>query len=310
MGASDRKHKKRMKKLKGTYLSILKALHLLFVTSFFGGLAASLVILGSGAAGGIGAGPDESYIMIYRINTLVVYYSLFGLTITAIIYGLFTNWGILKHRWIIIKWLLLFVIAAIYIIAYKPSISGIAALSSGGQFSGETINLFTDLFQRSIVTSVLILSLLLIIFFISTLKPFGSRSSDFLADNKIARISIVALIILSAGFFIMGWVNLNRLRTMPVRSPDLSTINDGIYKGSFSDGGGIYSVEVEIDNHSISKLNFETDRNSKYVNYARPVINRVIEEQTLSVDAITGATTTSKCILKAVEEALDGERKK
>ena len=299
-----------MKRLKGSYLSIVKTLHLLFVTSYFGGLAASLVILGSGAAGRIDAGPDESYIMIYRINTFVVYYSLFGLTITAIIYGLYSKWGILKHRWIIIKWLLLFVIAGIYIGAYKPSINGIAALSSGGQVAGETINPFTDLFRKSLVTNVLILSLLLIIFFISTLKPFGTRSSDFLADNKIARISIISLIVLSAGFFIMGWVNLNRLRTLPVRSPELSAISDGIYTGAFGAGGGIYLVEVEIDNHRISRLNLETDRDSKYVEYARPVINRVMEEQTLNVDAITGATTTSKCILKAVETALNGEREK
>ena len=286
-----------MKKLKGSWLSILKTLHLLFVTSFFGGLAASLVILGTGAAGGIDAGPKESYIMLYRINTLVVYYSLFGLTLTAIIYGLYSKWGILKHRWIIIKWLLLFVIAGIYIVAYKPSISGIAALSSGGQIDRETINLFTDLFRKSIVTSVLILSLLLIIFFIGH-AAFALQDVD------------ISLIVLSAGFFIMGWINLNRLRTMPIESPDLSTISDSIYKGSLSDGGGVYSVEVEIDNHRISKINLETDRDSKYVDYARPVINRVIEEQTLTVDAITGATTTSKCILKAVEEALNGEGNK
>ncbi len=38
----------------------------------------------------------------------------------------------------------------------------------------------------------------------------------------------------------------------------------------------------------------ETYRNSKYVDDARPVINRIIEEQALTVDAITGTTTTSK----------------
>jgi len=297
-----------MKRLKGSYLSILKTLHLLFVTSYFGGLIASLVILGSGSAGGIDIGPDESYIMIYRINTFVVYYSFFGLTITAIIYGLFTKWGILKHRWIIIKWLLLFVIAGIYIVAYKPTINGIAALSSEGRDAGETLNLFRELFHRSIVTNVLVLSLLLIILFISTLKPFGSRSTDFLADNKIARISIISLVALSALFFIMGWVNLNRLRTMPIKSPDLSTIGDGIYKGAFSDGGGIYTVEVEIYDHNISKLDLETNRNSRYVDYAKPVLDRIMAEQTLAVDAITGATTTSKCIVKAVEEALNGDK--
>jgi len=294
-----------MIRLTGRYLSILKTLHLLFVTSFAGGLTVCLVILGSKAAGGTEIGLDQADVMIYHINASLVYYSLFGLTITAIIYGLYTNWGILKHRWIIIKWFLLFIVAGIYIAAFKPSINGIAALSSGSQNAGETINLYHELIRKSIVNNILIVSLLFIIFFISTLKPFGRRSSDFLAENKIARVSIISIIILSAGFSVMGWMNLNRLRTMPISSPDLSTIGDGIYKGEYSDGGGVFRVEVEIENHKISKLDLETDRNSKYVDYARPVTIRVIEEQTLTVDAITGATTTSKCILKAVEEALN-----
>jgi uncharacterized protein with FMN-binding domain len=294
-----------MIKLKGSYLAILKALHLLFVASFVGGLIVCLVILGSKTAGEIVIGPDESDIMIYRINSSLVYYSLFGLTITAIIYGLYTHWGILKHRWIIIKWFLLFIVAGIYIATFKPSINGIAALSSGSQNTGEIMNLYHELIRKSIVNNILILSFLVIIFFISTLKPFGRRSSDLLAENRIARVSIISVVILSAGFFVLGWMNLNRLRTMSISSPDLSTIGDGIYNGEFSDGGGVFQVEVEIDNHRISNLDLETDRNSKYVDYARPVITRVIEQQTLNVDAVTGATTTSKCILKAVEEALN-----
>ncbi len=168
-----------------------------------------------------------------------MYYNLLGLTITAIIYGLYTNWGILKHRWMIIKWLLLFVIAGNYLVVYKPSINGIPALSSGGQNGGETMRLYKELIRRTIVNNMLILPLLLIIFFISTLKPFGQRSSDFLADNQIARISLISLIVLSTVFFIVGWVNLNRLRMMSFSNQHLSTICDGIYKGEYSEGGDL-----------------------------------------------------------------------
>jgi uncharacterized protein with FMN-binding domain len=96
---------------------------------------------------------------------------------------------------------------------------------------------------------------------------------------------------------------------MPIDSPDLSNLSDGIYKGEFSDGGGIYNVYVEINNHKILNIILETDQDSRYVDYARPVTGRIIEEQTLLVDAVTGATTTSKCIIKAVEEALKKKQK-
>lgn len=296
-----------MIRLKGRYLSLLKTLHLLFMTSFFGGLTASLVILVSKPPAGLDLSLAGADIMLYRINTYIVYFSFFGLTITAILYGYLSNWGISRHRWIIIKWILLFVIAGVYIVAFKPSINGIAALSSGGQASGEETALYEALVRKSVLNNVVLVCLLVIIFFISTLKPFGRRNSDFLAENRIARISLIAVIILSTGFFILGWMNVNRLRTLPIGNPDLSMKPDGVYHGEFSDGSGVYHVNVEIEHHRISNVTLETDRNSEYVHYARPVIARVLKAQSLKVDAITGATTTSKCILKAVEEALKND---
>jgi uncharacterized protein with FMN-binding domain len=293
-----------MKKLSGNSLAILKTVHLLFIVLFFGGLAVILVILGLKSSGSLILSSAEADLIIYRLNGNLIYYSLLGLTATALIYGLFTNWGILRHRWITIKWILLFVIAGIYIIVFSPSINGIVSLSSGGLNSGEAGNLYEALLRKTIFYNIMLVSILLIIFFISTIKPFGRRSSDILSENRIARISIFALLILSAGFGIMGSLNLNRLRSMEINNPDLTKISDGIYKGEFNDGAGIYSVEVTVSNHRISQVTLETERKSVYVNYARPVTDRIVEKQNTLVDAITGATTTSKCIMKAAENAL------
>jgi uncharacterized protein with FMN-binding domain len=293
-----------MKKISSISLSILKTVHLLFIVLFFGGLAAILVILGLKSSGSLILSSAEADLIIYRLNGNLIYYSFLGLTTTALIYGLFTNWGILRYRWILIKWVLLFIIAGIYIIVFSPSINGIVSLSSGGLNSGEAGNLYEALLRKSILYNIILVSILLIIFFISTIKPFGRRNSDILSENKIARISIFALLILSAGFGIMGSFNINRLRSMKINNPDLMNINDGIYKGEFNDGAGIYSVEVTVSNHRISHVTMETERKSAYVNYARPITDRIVKKQILNVDAITGATTTSKCIMKAAENAL------
>ena len=293
-----------MKKLTGSSLSVLKTIHLLIIGLFYGGLTANLLILIAILARGTPYDPASSSIIIFRLNDSLVYYSFLGLTATAVIYALFTGWGILRHRWIIIKWLLLFAIAAIYIIAYSPAVNGIASLSNGGIDSPETEILFSGLLQKSLINNVIIIVLLLFVFFISTLKPFGRRNSDLLTENKIARISVIALLVVSAIFLLMGSINLNRLRSMKIHNYDLMAIKDGIYTGEFNDGGGLYIVEVKITGHRISEVKLTTERESVYIEYARPVTKRIMVNQTPDVDAITGATTTSKCIMKAAENAL------
>lgn len=297
-----------MKKLTGSSVTILKTLHLLFITLYFGGLFASLIILRLHITGSLNLSGSNPDLILFRIDSFMVYFSLLGLAATSIVYGLFTNWGILKYRWIIIKWLLLFTLAGVYIVVYSPCINGIVSLSSGGMNSVDANVIYEGLLQKSFYSNIILISILIIIFFISTIKPFGKRNSDFLSENRIAWISILIIVILSVGFLFMGSANLNRLRTMDIISPDLSALNDGIYTGEFNDGGGTYFVEIEINNHVISHMNLETSRKSSYVDYARPVIGRIIEKQTLTVDAVTGATTTSKCIMKAAENALGAKR--
>jgi uncharacterized protein with FMN-binding domain len=48
------------------------------------------------------------------------------------------------------------------------------------------------------------------------------------------------------------------------------------------------------------------NRDSEYARFAEGIIPRVIEKQSPDVDGITGATTTSKCLMKAIETALEG----
>ena len=38
---------------------------------------------------------------------------------------------------------------------------------------------------------------------------------------------------------------------------------------------------------------------------AESIVNDVVQEQSLDIDAVSGATVSSKCILKAVENAIE-----
>ena len=293
-----------MKKITGSSLSVLKTIHLLTIVLFFGGLVASLLILFVMVSGEGRNDPASLSFILFRLNDSLVYYSFLGLTITALVYAFHTTWGIIRHRWVIIKWILLFTVAAIYIMVYSPFINGAAALYDAGINSSDTEKLFSVLLHKSFINNIILLTILSVVFFISTLKPFGRRDSDLLSDNKIAWISLIVALVMSAGFLIMGSINLNRLRNMKISNFDLLGLTDGIYKGEFNDGGGLYSVEIKITDHKISDVNLTTNRESVYIGYARPIIKRILEKQTPDVDAISGATTTSKSIMKAAENAL------
>lgn len=95
-----------------------------------------------------------------------------------------------------------------------------------------------------------------------------------------------------------------KVRKMPINEVDLSRVSDGSYRGDFSYGGFTYEVEVSVKDHKIEGIEILRNRESKHAKKAEGVAEKVLEAQSLKVDAVTGATTTSKALLKAIENAL------
>lgn len=292
-----------MNKLSGNYLKILKTFHVGFIAVTFGGIIALEVILFLKLSNQSMTFTNDLDYIIYKLNNGIIYYSFLGIVATTIIYGLFTSWGLLRFYWIIIKWILLFVFVILFIIFFSPSINALTSLSDSGMQLGTGRKEYINLLNNSFQLNLMLILILTTIFFISTIKPFGKRKSDLLSDNRIARISILCLVIISVASGVFGSINLNRLRNMKIQNPDIKNYADGIYKGEFIGGGGTFSADVEINNHKIKNIQINATRDSKYVRFAEPVIQRIIKAQDVNVDAITGATTTSKCIMKSVENA-------
>ncbi len=95
-----------------------------------------------------------------------------------------------------------------------------------------------------------------------------------------------------------------KIREMEINGVDLSRIEDGEYVGSFTHYDFIYKLQVEVKDQRIANIRVLSFKNGKHRDKALAVIPRVLEKQSLGVDVVTGATKTSKILLKAMESAL------
>jgi uncharacterized protein with FMN-binding domain len=95
-------------------------------------------------------------------------------------------------------------------------------------------------------------------------------------------------------------------KNLAAKMPDLAPITDGVYRGNYDLSGAPVKVtlDVIIQDKKIIKVEIVEHSSSPIGKKAERIIDRIIELQSLDVDAISGATASSKTILKAVENAL------
>lgn len=88
---------------------------------------------------------------------------------------------------------------------------------------------------------------------------------------------------------------------------DVANVSDGIYIGEY-DVNFIYAkVEVTVEEGKIVSINILEHRHERGKS-AEIVIEKIMEEQKIDVEAISGATNSSTVIKKAVENALKEEQ--
>jgi len=99
---------------------------------------------------------------------------------------------------------------------------------------------------------------------------------------------------------------IRHILNMDIAHIDLSGISDGTYTGSFPFGDTyMYRVSVTVDSGIITGIEvLENGTENEYAEKGLGVIPRIIDKQTPNVDAVSGATVTSKALMKCVEKAL------
>jgi uncharacterized protein with FMN-binding domain len=123
--------------------------------------------------------------------------------------------------------------------------------------------------------------------------------------KKKSIIAIAAVIVL--GLASLVFFNLPKPVTASDASFHLEQIADGAYSGSCDNGLVKVRAEVIVKNHAIAEVRLLQHDNG-LGGAAEVITDTIVQRQSVEVDAISGATMSSKTILKAVENALSEGR--
>lgn len=123
---------------------------------------------------------------------------------------------------------------------------------------------------------------------------------------KIIAISLIVVILCAVGFFFVRYQQMAstiNAEYLKVQDVDFSKIADGVYPGTFGDFLVAVDLEVTIEGHRITGIAIKK-QNCGPGYEALETVDRIIQAQNVRVDAVTGATGSSKSIMIAVGRAL------
>lgn len=112
--------------------------------------------------------------------------------------------------------------------------------------------------------------------------------------------AVVLVLMVVAGIY--SWRFLSATRKITIEDVDISRVPDGEYPGDFKVFHVSAGVSVTVRDGEITRITLTGgDANRQQM---EEVIDRVVDRQTLQVDTVSGATVSSKAVLKAIENAL------
>lgn len=125
--------------------------------------------------------------------------------------------------------------------------------------------------------------------------------------KKAVLIVISALVVIglfAGGFYLKAIGDYKaKVNALTFDEIDLTKVNDGIYEGQCDTGIVRARVQVTVRDYrmeSIELLEHENGRGTP----AEAILSQMVQKQTTAVDAVSGATCSSKVIRKAVENAI------
>ncbi len=113
-----------------------------------------------------------------------------------------------------------------------------------------------------------------------------------------------ALIVIFLTLAIIRFLNQQReLFNLEIAEIDFSEVADGIYQGEYEVFPVSVVVNIAVFNGEITEINILEHQHGRG-EAAEVIVDDIIEAQSLQVDTISGATSSSKVILKAIESAI------
>ncbi len=127
-------------------------------------------------------------------------------------------------------------------------------------------------------------------------------------NKKLKTIITAIVIIIGIILFVLFYLTrgLQEGQNIEVNEIDLSYLeDDGFYTGKFNFGRWSNEAKVTVKDKKIIDIEFPDDITLSQDEAREEIINRIIDEQKVKVDVVSGATVTSKAYMKSIEDALD-----
>lgn len=121
---------------------------------------------------------------------------------------------------------------------------------------------------------------------------------------KIITIVIGSILLLNIILIPFAMIGMKEIKQLSITTPDLSTLADNTYTSIYKKGRWNYNVSVEILDNKISDIKVKKAKIPTPEKVNNEIIKAIIKEQSLSLDAISGASVNTKALCKAVEIAL------
>ncbi len=163
-----------MRKFSSLGLKILKMLHMLLIVLFLGGILSSFALILR-----LNLSSFDDVYMSYKVFNIisdnVVKIGAQGTILLGAVYGFFTKWGFIKHKWLAIKWLLFIAQTFIGIlIVDKLMVSNLALLETEKALAlSNPVFIHNHYLRFYVVIAQIGLTLFALI--LSVLKPGRSR---------------------------------------------------------------------------------------------------------------------------------------
>jgi len=132
-----------------------------------------------------------------------------------------------------------------------------------------------------------------------------ARSS--LLMHRIAALCMALMLTTHVAFCITSFSEYKReVADISIGQTDISALADGTYEGDCNVGYIYAKARVMVNDGEIASIDLLEHRNERGA-AGEGVLERIVEEQTVCVDAVSGATNSSRVIEKAVENALKSQ---
>lgn len=112
---------------------------------------------------------------------------------------------------------------------------------------------------------------------------------------------VTAAVLLALPFGMRG---MDEVRSQTVVPLDMGTVADGVHEGQYCHARWCYKVRARVAGGRIDCLWTVQPKDSPSDSFNRKVYKQVLERQNVFADAVSGASITTRAVMKAVENAL------